>query len=206
MIGTVRSAAVWSVARHTASVALLCLAWGCADDDARPHKDAGGDVAQNPLGPTAPSAEAGTPDSDAMGGDADAGSSECAASGIVTLTVDTPTKYACHQPYAARLTLANDSCTSVTIDHVVIRSTNLSGPCRAPDAYTAEPSTSVVASSKTQIILDFIGRKFCCAAEACQPSRCEERQDFTVATSIGELSLSASIVIDFGKGCSEQCR
>jgi hypothetical protein len=170
------------------------LACGCSPGD--PYAGKGtvsvGDVAGN--------------DAVAVSNAHDGSEGDCSPSGSVSLTIDTPGTYACHEPYKASFTIHNGSCSRVTVKSIQIASTVSSGSCRAPAGWNAEAVVDVVPAGKAVAIAKLTGRTFCCAAPGCTSALlCAERQDFTIETSHGVLTASADIQVNLEAGCSEVC-
>jgi hypothetical protein len=134
----------------------------------------------------------------------DAAVDACVA-GAVTVAVTSPTGYACHEPFKATVDVTNLSCEPVTIQRVRLTGTVTSGECAAPGPGSYEPTVTLVGRGQTARVLDLTGGRFCCAAQACPAVfMCDERYDFSVETSAGPLTASASTHLDLG-GCDEVC-
>ena len=121
--------------------------------------------------------------------------------GVTTLELTSPTAYACHAPFEATIAVTNRSCASITIQDISIAATVTSGPCAPAGPGTYQPTTATVARGATVTVFDLTGGPFCCLPSVCPASfQCDERFDFTVATSAGDLTalVTAHLSLD---GC-----
>ena len=120
-----------------------------------------------------------------------------------TVSVTTPTAYACHDPYKAKFVLQNDSCAAVRVSGIKITGTVTSGPCTPPGPGTAGGFT--VPPHDTQTISDFVGGAFCCFNNACPtPFQCDEHYVFEITTPEGVITKSADAHLSLD-GCNQIC-
>ena len=119
------------------------------------------------------------------------------------IEVVTPTAYACHEPFKAKVTVTNDSCTSLTVQDVKITAMVTAGQC-SPAGPGTYPGTTIP-NGQSGVALDLTSGPFCCLSPGCPASfQCDEVFTYTIDTSEGVLSKSqlAHLSLD---NCSEIC-
>ncbi len=124
----------------------------------------------------------------------------------VTLTVTSPSTYACGVAFAATVSVDNGSCKPITVQKVELTAAVTEGVCEAAAPASYPPSTASVGRGKTVVVLDLATGPFCCRAPGCPATlECDETFTFTVTTSVGVLTSSVDAHVSLG-GCGEVCR
>lgn len=126
--------------------------------------------------------------------------------GEATISVETPTAYACTEDYRAKVSLTNGTCATLRVVDVEISAIVTAGPCGppAPASYTSLVRT--VSPGRTAVLLDLTSDPFCCAAPGCPAElECDERYTFQVNTEDGPISATADVQLTLG-GCSTICK
>lgn len=120
-----------------------------------------------------------------------------------TVALTTPTAYSCHDPYKAKLALANESCGSLGVTDIKIVGVVTTGQCSPPGPGTFPGS--VIAAGKSSTILDFTGGPFCCIAPGCPASfQCDEHYTFTIDTPQGPITKAQDVHLSLDS-CNEIC-
>jgi len=124
----------------------------------------------------------------------------------VTLTVNSPSTYACGMAFAATVSVGNGSCKPITVQEVELTAAVTQGACEAAAPASYPPATASIGAGKTVVVLDLATGPFCCGAPGCPATfECDETFTFAVTTSVGVLTLSADAHLSLG-GCGEVCR
>jgi hypothetical protein len=123
--------------------------------------------------------------------------------GEVTLATTTPAAYACHDPFTAKLTVTNGSCSPLEVQSVRVSAVVTSGACAPPGAGTFPGAT--IAAGEEGTVLDLTGDAFCCTSPGCPAQfQCDETFTFDVMTSKGPLTATQAVHLSLD-GCDVIC-
>jgi hypothetical protein len=141
-------------------------------------------------------------------------STPCTAGGAVTVAMTQPSSFACHVGYTAQFTIANESCTDLTITSfeltgAITHSPSASETCSPANAAQVPASglkASKVLAGNTIDVLDFVGGAFCCIAPGPCPADfvCNESFTATFHTSAGDLTATKPAELDL-QSCTVIC-
>jgi hypothetical protein len=141
-------------------------------------------------------------------------SAKCTAGAVPTVAMVQPPKFACHVGYTAQFTLANPSCTDVTITSFELTgaithspsAAETCSPANAAQLSASQLKTSKVLAGNTIEVLDFTGGPFCCIAPGPCPADfvCNETFTATFHTSAGDLTANTPAELDL-QSCTEVC-
>lgn len=139
-------------------------------------------------------------------GDDGAAPPDACVSGSVTAQVTSPSMYACMEPFRAAVRVTNDTCAPITVRSIMVAGVVTAGVCSPPGPGSYQPATATVAAGATVEVLDLSTGPFCCGAPGCPATlMCSETFTFTVDTTAGVVTDTASADLDLG-GCSVVCQ